>query len=375
MDITNRLADQLVSSNLQSSASRPSSNQPKKDNGNDFDSMVRQKQQTKQGPVKKTVNGKSQSEMENADTDNTPKLKRSDVEVTTEQYSNLAAMLYQLRPGIDGAVLSSNEAEEESTVKLYPMTSMLSTVKPDGMASKPTADIQQVVAPIPTGISSGDIASYQQQLQGVQRPQSTAVEEMMDKSSSEDDPLMGPALAAQVTEQTPVFENVVATPVKVAEPNRAIPLENSDGIEQLSARLDSFIQTESGDRAVELTLTPENLGKIRVNITHTAEGALHVQLNASSERAVNLLQRGAGNLQNLLTNMSRPAVAVEVRGGQGEEQLFNPNQQSGQQQSQQQQQQQQQQSQQQQRQQEQQVKGQVQDFVQQLRLGLLDSDS
>ncbi len=159
-----------------------------------------------------------------------------------------------------------------------------------------------------------------------------------------------------------LFKDVEAAPVKVAEPQKeAIPLESKEGVEKLAKAVDEALPL--GDTKVELTLTPANLGKITVEITHSQDGALHVVLSASTHSAEKLLDQHSGNLQSLLAASGRDNVKVEVQNNQPAQQqpqFLNPDGQNQQQEQQERQQQQQRQFQ----------KHETEDFIQQLRLGL-----
>ena len=120
---------------------------------------------------------------------------------------------------------------------------------------------------------------------------------------------------------------------------------------------------EQGQTKVELQLTPETLGSVKVEITQSENGALHVAISAQNSEARNLLAKNADSLQNLLAARSQAPVQVEVQ-RQEESQPKDPyNGQNGHPS-------QDQQQQQQQRQSEHARSG--EDFLHQLRLGLVD---
>ena len=88
---------------------------------------------------------------------------------------------------------------------------------------------------------------------------------------------------------------------------------------------------------------------------------------ATTQRAASLLERGANGLQNLLASPNRPSVDVEVRTAQPstQQQFLNPNGQEGQQQ---------QRQQQGERREQRERREHPQDFIQRLRLGLVELD-
>ncbi len=158
-----------------------------------------------------------------------------------------------------------------------------------------------------------------------------------------------------------VFERVEATPIKVAEaPEKPVDVQADDAPQQIADKLN--IPLQEGESRVVVNLTPENLGHVTVEITRANDGSLSVVLSASTTKAASLLEHHSTGLQQLLAANNDADVRIEIRGGQeGQPQYMDPNGRNGQQQSQQQHHQQQQH----------QEEHQVQDFIQQLRLGLV----
>lgn len=158
----------------------------------------------------------------------------------------------------------------------------------------------------------------------------------------------------------PVFQRETAAPVKVADNYEPVAPEEADAPRQLMSRLGQML--EQGDTRVEIALAPANLGKMTISITRTQEGALHVVLGAVSQKATDLLQQNSGNLQSLLAAGNQGEVRIEVQQQEPQEQMnqfLNPDEQGRQQQNQ---------------QQKPQKQAASEDFIQQLRLGLVDKD-
>ena len=118
---------------------------------------------------------------------------------------------------------------------------------------------------------------------------------------------------------------------------------------------------ESGETRVEIQLTPENLGKVTIEVTLNQEGALHITLHAENPETRSLLARDMGSLQMMLTRDTQQDVRVEVPQQQENHNIYD--QQHGQHQ--------QQHSQQQRRQER---RENPEDFLHQLRLGLIPVD-
>ena len=158
--------------------------------------------------------------------------------------------------------------------------------------------------------------------------------------------------------ETPLFEDVQAAPVKVGEAPKAAKAEQPVE-DQIAPKLTEALQ--NGETRVELQLTPENLGKVTVEMTWSKDGGLVVQLHAENHETQNLLSKNTGHLADLLGRETQQEVRVEVpRQEESQRQdLYE-----------------QQQEQHQRRQQEQRRKHEAggEDFLQQLRLGLIPLD-
>ncbi|WP_325200984.1 flagellar hook-length control protein FliK [Oscillibacter sp.] len=165
-----------------------------------------------------------------------------------------------------------------------------------------------------------------------------------------------PELQGAETE-APVFEDVKAVPVKVGEAPRAA--ETQEPVEdQLAPKLTEALQ--NGETRVEIQLTPENLGKVTVEMTWSKDGGLVVQLHAENRETQNLLSKNTAGLEQLLGREVQQEVRVEVPRQEGSQRqdLYE-----------------QQQEQHRHRQQEQRRKqASGEDFLQQLRLGLIPLD-
>lgn len=117
-----------------------------------------------------------------------------------------------------------------------------------------------------------------------------------------------PELQGAETE-APVFEDVKAVPVKVGEAPRAAKTEEPVE-QQIGPRLTEALR--SGETRVELQLTPENLGKVTVELTWNKDGGLVVQLHAENRETQNLLSKNTAGLEQLLGRETQQEVRVEV---------------------------------------------------------------
>jgi len=108
-----------------------------------------------------------------------------------------------------------------------------------------------------------------------------------------------------------LFHDVEAAPVKVGEAYDAQPAQEPDVAGQIDAQLAQALQT--GESMVRIQLTPENLGEVTVEISQSADGALRVALTAHNADTRGLLERHAGDLQGMLTGRTQQDVEVSVQ--------------------------------------------------------------
>lgn len=154
-----------------------------------------------------------------------------------------------------------------------------------------------------------------------------------------------------------IFRDLESMPVKVGE----VPVTKESGLtegveQQVAKQLTKAL--ENGETKVEIRLTPERLGSVKVELTRNAEGEIRVVLSAENLQTRGLLEKHAADLQNLLHNQRQETVQVEVQHQQESQQGDSQYERGGRQN-----------EQHQQRHQHQQHSD--QDFLQQLRLGLI----
>lgn len=168
--------------------------------------------------------------------------------------------------------------------------------------------------------------------------------------------------AAEGTQQ--VFENVQEIPVKVGETTTLKQIAETASVEeQVEVKLSQAL--EQGVGKVEIQLTPGHLGTVTVELTRTVDGTLSIVLSAENSQTGSLLEKHSSNLQNLLMAGGQERVQIEVHNTQESQQH------------------QQQQdfaegrngNQHQQQEQSRREPRDAQDFLQQLRLGLIPMDS
>ncbi len=108
----------------------------------------------------------------------------------------------------------------------------------------------------------------------------------------------------------PLFQSVEHTPMKVGQAPVA-DTQAPDFEAQLVKQMN--LQLSEGTQKVVIRLAPESLGHVTVEMTRSQDGALQVVLHASNSRAASLLTDHANNLAALLRGSNPAPVQVEVQ--------------------------------------------------------------
>lgn len=407
MEVNNQMMDQLLVNTAAQAPSAPNAAKPKDDQSPDFNSMVNQRRAT--DAKSNAKDAKAGKQPEKAEKPTTASGTQDSEPITGEQYAIAAALMMQVQPDgprmaqiqpeliaaentvtVEAVLLDDVEAPAEmptqNVTAEIPLT-MDAETKPETaeVPMETAAPVQQQSEPTGEVRTEHPVEAKAQPQQTEQKPGEPQVQSQQ-QTVREDAPRAEKAPEqprfvrndasvrtenddtvtddAQSAQATPLFRNVEAPVIKVAEASRPIPLEAEDGIEQLADEIDKIVVNDVSANRIEVTLTPENLGKLTVEITRGENGNLSIVLHTTSERAANILERHTVNLQNALTANNRSDVEVQVRPSEeSERQFLNPDGQNEQNR--------QQQQQQHSRRQEQTS---AQDFLQQLRLGLVDNE-
>ena len=278
-----------------------------------------------------------------------------------------------------GEVFGTYEPGEYILAHLDGQTEIIPTTD---MAPWEQAQLQQLVSDIPQPIDVSDPkadAMLEATAPGADNSPAAMLEKVVaEQTGQEVRPDTGEAQPRQEqdndtevelidVEQGPqrIFHDVKAAPVKVGEVERPQEAEEPDVVQQLDGQIGLAI--ERGDSSVTVRLNPENLGEVTIQITMKDNGILSVALNAKNDATRALLDRHSDNLQQLLSSRVRETVEVDVQrqseSQQGQNQQHqnydghNGHAQDGQE-----------------RRRRQQEPASSQDFMQQLRLGLIPAD-
>ena len=282
-----------------------------------------------------------------------------------EERMTLAAMLMAQAPVVPVEETLTPEVQTEAAADVIAPLAAETVLTPEEEALVPEAEAKLLETPAEGGEDQSASQALTEELpQTIQAPEASqdtegrTVEVKVETGSGEAAASdAGEDTAPQGAEvETPVFEDVKAVPVKVGEAHKA-PQPEEIVDKQIAPRIDEALA--NGQTRVELQLTPENLGKITIQLTTGEDGKLLVVLHAENRDTQNLLSRDTARLAELLGRETQEEVRVEV-----------PRQEESQRQDLYEQQQERRQQQEQRR--RRQASG--EDFLQQLRLGLIPMD-
>lgn len=201
--------------------------------------------------------------------------------------------------------------------------------------------------------------TVQEQIKPVEHTMDTVKAEIRQSGRETEETLLVDAGA-----EAPVFQDVREIPFKVGEATgmTETEIETVYSVEtQVEEKLTELLQ--NGETRVEIQLTPENLGRIDVELTWSEDGTLSVELKVESGATRALLEKDTAGLQAMLARTTEREVRVEVQQNQeSQQQNFRQDERGGEQREPQ------------QHQQREQERQNSQDFLQQLRLGLIPMD-
>lgn len=122
-----------------------------------------------------------------------------------------------------------------------------------------------------------------------------------------------------VVTEAPLFKDVEAAPIKVAE--APAQTEAPDVEKQVSDKLIQIL--ESGENRVEIQLNPVSLGKMTIELTQSGDGTLSIVLSAENAQTRGMLEKHIGTLQETLVDRGQQNVQIEVsRGEEAQEQTY-----------------------------------------------------
>lgn len=288
-----------------------------------------------------------------------------------EEQMVLAAMAAMQVPVTPVEQAAAPEVQAEAAVDGTAPLAAETLLTPEERSFAPEAEVRTAEIPVEEGgsetVGQAPAEEIPQAIEAPEAPRDTQERTVEVKVERGEDGARDAEAAADKEEtpdfqaaeaETPVFEDVKAVPVKVGEAPKAAEAE--EPVEkQIAPKLTEALR--NGETRVELQLTPENLGKVTVEMTWSRDGGLVVQLHAENRGTQELLSKNTAGLEQLLGREAQQEVRVEVpRQEESQRQDLYEQQQEHHQR----------------RQQEQRQKHEArsEDFLQQLRLGLIPLD-
>lgn len=110
--------------------------------------------------------------------------------------------------------------------------------------------------------------------------------------------------------ETPLFREVSAVPVQVGEAEAQQTKADVPVVDQLLNKLENAAR--DGQKLIELELEPRSLGKVHIEMLMQKDGTLQVLLRAEKPSTQILLERDAADLQGLLARSTQQDVRVET---------------------------------------------------------------
>ncbi|MBR2894142.1 MAG: flagellar hook-length control protein FliK [Oscillospiraceae bacterium] len=191
-----------------------------------------------------------------------------------------------------------------------PVVQEMTALQEDGVLEQPGKMMQQeTVVPAEQPVEEDQIVQTNEQVQPERVEQKEEVSEMPEfeiQRKPEDD---GEIAEEVIASEKPLFHDVETAPIKVAE----APEETQEAAsinEQISHKLDAALK--SGETKVEILLEPEALGKVSIELTHRADGTLSILLHAENTQTRGLLERHMNGLQEALVDRGQQNVQIEV---------------------------------------------------------------
>jgi len=116
----------------------------------------------------------------------------------------------------------------------------------------------------------------------------------------------------EMPKEQPVFKNVEAAPIKVAEPEAVFKADTPAKVEvQIQDKLTAALA--NGETAVQLQLEPNELGAITVEIIRSETGAMRILMSAENIQVQRLLEKNAPALQAALAERGYQEVDIQVQ--------------------------------------------------------------
>lgn len=307
-----------------------------KDSGSDFKTMLEDKRtQAAQKPTDPQTEATDQTEkLDQGAEDSAQAAGKTEEETMADLAQIQAALQASLAAGVGIVPSQEPQPQAEAAVPVVPVVEasapevsveaqapVVETAQPVMTQAVP---VQETAPTQPIEVPNGESAPTEAANEPVQTVQPTQPNQEEGGSelptqtkTSGGDESQFEVVQVKVQAEQPVFQEVKDTMVKVGD---GATLDTTQ--EPLDTGLQQRITKalDQGMQKVEVRLTPENLGTVTIELTQAGNGALHVVLRAENEQTVRLLQEHSGTLGLLLQENSQSQVQVEVPQARSSEQ-------------------------------------------------------
>lgn len=118
-------------------------------------------------------------------------------------------------------------------------------------------------------------------------------------------------LEADVEQQSqPLFRDVKAAPVKVADVHSEVDVEEPQAPQQIAGNVMRAL--EQSQDVVRIQLNPANLGSVTIELSRSAAGELTIVMNPETVRAANVLTQHSSSLMAVLMDNGEASVNITV---------------------------------------------------------------
>ena len=290
--------------------------------GQAFEDMLVQQSKAQQ------ENSRPQKKAEDKKAPEKPEQKSTQEDEATEKGGELAAALVTSQPVVPIAAFEEAQVtvSEDGTVILEPAVV-------EGIAQEQTAEIVETVEVQPEETVQQEQpveAQFQQSAEAVEEApveeqpkveaEVTTVEagaretgrpEAAVQRSNEGERSQDEDMDADIGQQSqPVFRDVKAAPVKVADVQRPVDAQEPQAPQQIANHVVDAL--EQGQNMVRIQLNPANLGSVTIELTRDAAGVISIVMTPETARAAEILTQNSSSLMMALTEKGEFTASIAI---------------------------------------------------------------
>lgn len=290
--------------------------------GQEFEDMLVQQSKAQQ------ENSRPQKKAEDKKAPEKPEQKSTQEDEVSEEGGQLAAALVTSQPVVPITAFDAAQVvvSEDGTVVLEPVITegaaegqvaeVIETpeVQPEVMPQQEQVQegqTQQAEETVQAAPQQGQPKVEEQNVQEDTHVQETGKPEMTVQKAYQDSKPQDDELETNIEQQSqPVFHDVKAAPVKVADVQRPVDVEEPQAPQQIAQNVLNAL--EQGQNVVRLQLNPANLGSVTIELSRDAAGQLTIVMNPETVRAANILTQHSSSLLAALANNGEPPAVITI---------------------------------------------------------------